>query len=75
MALNSSAQCVVAGKKIESVSFYPALINKQVQPEVLKQGDARFDEVVQYLDKVTKEENIQGTRFTAEGDQVFVLRS
>jgi poly-gamma-glutamate synthesis protein (capsule biosynthesis protein) len=68
------ARCVVADRKIESVSYFPALINKQVQPEVLRQGDARFDEVVRYLDKVTKEEGIDGTTWTVEKDEVYVLR-
>jgi len=69
------ARCVVADRKIESVSYFPALINKQVQPEVLRQGDARFDEVVQYLDKVTREEGIEAARPTVEGDEVYVLRT
>jgi poly-gamma-glutamate capsule biosynthesis protein CapA/YwtB (metallophosphatase superfamily) len=68
------AQCVVANKKIESVSFFPALINKQVQPEVLPQHDERFDEVVKYLKKVTSEEGIEATNWTVDADEVFVCK-
>ena len=65
------AKCVIAGKTIESVSYFPALINKEVQPEVLLQHDNRFDEVLRYIDAVSKAEGIE-TKFSVDGDEVIV---
>src|SRR5262249_39690255 len=66
------ARCVVADRKVKSVSYFPALINRQVQPEVLRQDDARFDEVVGYLDRMTREAGIDAPAWTVENDEVYV---
>jgi poly-gamma-glutamate synthesis protein (capsule biosynthesis protein) len=65
------AKCVIAGRKIERVSYFPALINKEVQPEVLRRHDKRFDEVMNYIDAVSRHEDIE-TQFSVDGDEVVV---
>jgi poly-gamma-glutamate capsule biosynthesis protein CapA/YwtB (metallophosphatase superfamily) len=65
------AKCVIAGKKIEKVSYFPALINQAVQPEVLRRDDKRFDEVSRYIQDISEDQGIK-TRFSVEGDEVIV---
>ena len=65
------AKCVISDKKIERVSYFPALINKAVQPEVLRRHDKRFEDVLRYIDEVSKQQGIE-TRFSVERDEVIV---
>jgi poly-gamma-glutamate capsule biosynthesis protein CapA/YwtB (metallophosphatase superfamily) len=65
------AKCVISDKKISRVSYFPALINKEVQPEVLSHGDRRFDEVLHYIDKISRDEGIM-TRFSVTGNEIVV---
>ncbi|HZP96383.1 MAG TPA: CapA family protein [Candidatus Limnocylindria bacterium] len=61
----------IAGKKIARASFLPVLINKRAQPEILSHGDARFDDVVAYVRRVTEGQGIH-TPYSVEGDEVVV---
>ncbi|MBI4331143.1 MAG: CapA family protein [Chloroflexi bacterium] len=63
------ARCVATKKGIERVSFLPAWINKQLEPEFLPRSDPRFDEVVSYLQRWSGE---VGTTLTVEGEEVVV---
>ena len=63
--------CVISGKRIQKVSFLPALINKYAQPEILHGGDERFKDVVTYVESISKEQKLRAT-FTVEGDEVVV---
>ena len=63
--------CVVSGKRIQRVSFLPALINKHAQPEILHAGDERFKDVLTYVESISKEQKLRAT-FTVEGDEVVV---
>ncbi len=66
------AKAVLTKAGVKRVSFLPALIDKQLRPEVLHQGDPRFDEAVDFMDWVS-----EGFphRFTIEGDEVIVSPS
>jgi poly-gamma-glutamate synthesis protein (capsule biosynthesis protein) len=66
------AKAVLTNAGVKRVSFLPALIDKQLRPEVLRQGDPRFDDAVNFMDWVS-----QGFphRFTIEGDEVIVSPS
>jgi poly-gamma-glutamate capsule biosynthesis protein CapA/YwtB (metallophosphatase superfamily) len=53
------------------VGFLPAFINRDAQPEILKAGDERFDQVVDYLRWTTDQADLNAA-LRPEGDTVFV---
>jgi poly-gamma-glutamate synthesis protein (capsule biosynthesis protein) len=63
------AKAVLGRDGVRKVSFLPARIDKQLRPEVLRHGDPRFDEVVNFLDWASEDFN---HKFTVEGDEVVV---
>ena len=63
------AKAVVNRKGIERVSFLPVLIDKQLRPEVLRAGDARFDDMVRYMEWASEGFD---RRFRVDGDEVVV---
>ncbi len=60
--------CEISGKRIEKVSFLPTLINIKAQPRILRRGEDGFDDVVEYMEAITKEAGLNG-RYTVEGDE------
>jgi poly-gamma-glutamate synthesis protein (capsule biosynthesis protein) len=54
---------------VERTSFLPVLIDKQLRPEILKHGDARFDDALRFMEWVSEDFN---HRFDVEGDEVVV---
>lgn len=46
-------KCLISDKRLQRVSVLPVYINGQAQPQLLRRDDKRFDEVVDYLKKVT----------------------
>jgi poly-gamma-glutamate synthesis protein (capsule biosynthesis protein) len=65
------AKCIIADKNIKNVSFLPAIINRESQPEALQSNDSRFQEVVRYVEVVTKEAGF-GTKFNVDGEEVKI---
>ncbi len=65
--------CVISDKQIEKVSFLPAMINIKAQARILRRGEDGFDDVVEYMEAITKEAGLNG-RFAVEGYEVVVLR-
>lgn len=65
------AKCVIAEKRIKRVSFLPAYINKQSQPEILVSADPRFVQVARYVEEISRDQGLQ-TAYTIEGDEVVV---
>ena len=63
---------VISDKKIKQVSFQPAMINKQAQPELLPRSDKRSDEVYEYMKWVCKDQEMN-TTFTRQGDDVVIV--
>ena len=63
------AKVNITRKGVEKVSFMPVLIDKQLRPEILKRGDPRFDDAVNYLDWTSGDFD---HKFTVEGDEVVV---
>lgn len=68
------AKAVVEDRSITAVSFVPCLINQGGQPEPLRDGDPRFDEVAQYQQLISKEAGFE-TNFAPAGDEVLVTGS
>ena len=63
------AKAVIGRKGVERVSFLPVLIDPQLRPEVLRAGDARFDDRVRYMDWASEGFD---HAFRVEGDEVVV---
>lgn len=63
------AKAVFTKNGVERVSFLPVLIDKQLRPEVLRRGDPRFDDVVNYMDWTSGDFE---HKFVVEGDEVVV---
>src|SRR5262249_12020963 len=47
------AKAVFSKQGVERVSFLPAFINGQAQPEVMQPGSARFTEIVDFLEWIS----------------------
>jgi poly-gamma-glutamate synthesis protein (capsule biosynthesis protein) len=63
------AKAVLTKEGVKRVSFLPMLIDQQYRPEVLGAGDARFDDMVAYMEWAS--EGFEHT-FTRQGDEVMV---
>ena len=64
-------KCIIAQKRIARISFLPVYLRAGSEPEILKSGDERFEDVVRYIDEITSDQEIH-TRFAREGDEVVV---
>lgn len=64
------AKCKIDDRRISQVSYLPCLINKQSQPEILK-NDERGQQVFDYMDNITKGEGLN-VRYKWEGDEVLI---
>ena len=63
------AKALISRKGIDRVSFLPVLIDRSLRPEILKSGDARFADMVRYMDWAS-EEFEHG--FSVQGDEVVI---
>jgi poly-gamma-glutamate synthesis protein (capsule biosynthesis protein) len=63
------AKAVLGRDGVRRVSFLPVMIDKQLRPEVLRRGDARFDDAVRFMDWVSEGFD---HRFAVDGDEVRV---
>jgi poly-gamma-glutamate synthesis protein (capsule biosynthesis protein) len=62
---------VLADGRIKTVSFLPAYINPQSQPEILSPQDPRFGEVVEYMRQITGDQDLPA-EFRVQGDEVVI---
>jgi len=67
-----ACKIIISDKKIRRVSFLPALINEDSQPRFLGKRDKEFNDVVAYMEKVSKAQSID-TKYTVEGDEIVIL--
>ena len=63
------AKAVLSRDGVERVAFLPVLIDPQLRPEVLRQGDVRFDDAVRYMRWASEG---FGSRLEADGHEVSV---
>lgn len=63
------AKAVIGKAGVQQTAFLPVLIDRQLRPEVLKPGDARFGDAVRFMDGVSVGFD---HRFTVVGDEVIV---
>ncbi len=66
------ARCAVEDGHISRVSFFPCLINKQGQPEVLKR-DERGQQVFDYVDRISRKAGLNAS-YEWDGDEVVVRK-
>ena len=64
------AKCTIENKKISQLSYYPCLINKQHQPEVL-QNDERGWQVFDFMGKATRGAGLNA-RYEWKGDEIVI---
>lgn len=63
------AKAVLNRRGIKRVSFLPAMIDRQLRPEILKAGDPRFDDAVDYQRRVSEGFH---QNYRIENDEVLV---
>ena len=63
------AKAILTREGVQSVSFLPMMIDRQYRPEVLRRGDPRFDDMVNYMDWASEGFD---HRFSVEGDEVRI---
>jgi poly-gamma-glutamate synthesis protein (capsule biosynthesis protein) len=63
------AKAVLSGDGVQRVSFLPVLIDPQLRPEVLQNGDPRFDDAVKFMEWVSED---FPHRFEVEGNEVVI---
>jgi len=61
----------IKDNKISEVSYLPIYIDKQAVPEILPASDPRFQEVVDYIDEISRDQNIN-TKFTQRDDEILI---
>ncbi len=66
------AKAVLTKGGIKRVSFLPMMIDKQYRPEILPNGDPRFDTIVNYMNWASDGFN---HAFRVEGDEVVITGS
>ena len=64
-------RCLISEKRIQRISFLPVYLTDQSEPQILKSGDERFEDVVRYIGQITSDQEID-TRFTQKGDEVII---
>ncbi len=64
-------KCTVTGKTISKVSFLPVIINQQGEPEILLPADTLFNEVVDYLKNITKDQGLNA-EYVIDNDEVII---
>jgi len=66
------AKAVFTKSGVKEVSFLPMMIDSLYRPEVLRRGDARFDDMVRYMDWASEGFD---HHFEVRGDEVVVTPS
>ncbi|HSQ04681.1 MAG TPA: CapA family protein, partial [Burkholderiales bacterium] len=63
------AKATLSATGVQRVSYLPVLIDRDLRPEVLRQGDERFDDALRFMEWVSED---MPHRFTVAGDEVLV---
>ncbi len=64
-------KCLIADRRIKSVSLLPAWIAPSSELEMLAATDGRFERVVGYLEGITREQGLDA-RCVRDGDRVVI---
>ena len=71
--LTMVAKVRIKDKKIVGVSYLPAYLPVGSQTYICKPGDERFDEVVEYVKKITAAMDLDPSVLKLEGDEVRLI--
>ena len=63
------AKAIFSKSGVKRVSYLPMMIDKLYRPEVLRNGDPRFDDMVRYMDWASDGFD---HKFRVDGDEVVV---
>jgi poly-gamma-glutamate capsule biosynthesis protein CapA/YwtB (metallophosphatase superfamily) len=69
--MTMACKIYISDKQIKKVSFLPALINENTQPRFLSNKENEFQDVLNYMRKISKMQSIT-TKYSVEGDEVVV---
>ncbi|GAB1256371.1 hypothetical protein NBRC116494_08730 [Aurantivibrio plasticivorans] len=62
---------MIADGEVKSVSYLPTYVCPMAVPEVLEHTDPRFDEVVNYVDDISRDQKLS-VGFRQEGNEIFI---
>jgi len=65
------AKAYIQDKKIQKVTYIPAYVNPNLEPEVVTRKDPRAQEVFDYVSKISESEELK-VSYSWEGDEVAV---
>ncbi|MFC2025452.1 CapA family protein, partial [Chloroflexota bacterium] len=66
------AKAYIQEKKVQKVSYIPAYITPNLEPEVVTRKDRRAQEVFDYVQQISESQDLK-VRFAWDGDEVLIL--
>ena len=63
---------VCEDKKVKRVSWKPVMINENSQPRCLRRSEPEFDEVVNYMTRITRDQKLM-TEYPVTGDEIILI--
>jgi poly-gamma-glutamate capsule biosynthesis protein CapA/YwtB (metallophosphatase superfamily) len=69
--MTMACKIIISDRQIKKLSFLPAMINEDSQPRFLNGKDKEFQDVINYMQKISKAQNID-TQFSGKGDEMMV---
>jgi hypothetical protein len=70
--LTLMVKCIISDKKIQKVAFLPVYLNNQAEPEIQKKDDEKFNEIIAYIEDISRRENLP-TKYMVSGDEVIII--
>ncbi|MBN1848589.1 MAG: CapA family protein [Deltaproteobacteria bacterium] len=70
--LTLMVKCIMHDKQIQKVAFLPVYLNNQAEPEIQKRNDKRFNEIITYIEDISRREKI-ATKYSVSGDEVIII--
>lgn len=67
------ARIVISERRIQGISFLPTQIDEKANPQILQANDPRFQEIVTYLQDITRDQKID-TLYEVKGNEVFIRK-
>ena len=65
------AKAYIQDKKIQKVTYIPAYVNPNLEPEVVTRRDPRAQEIFDYVSKISETEELK-VSYSWESDEVAV---
>ena len=70
--LSMVVKWTVKNKKLQTVSYLPAYLPKDGAPYILSPEDPKFNEVVEYVKKINRDQKLEDDIFKIIGGEVYV---